>query len=172
HIAFLELVIDPTGTLVFEAEAGGAGLMQRPPRRAQEPLLSRRHMLLSVLQGSCITAGVMALYALALAQGWAPAAAATAAFVCLVVANGVLILPSRADHWRQPLLRGLPGVSMVVLGGTLAALLLVTLWAPLAQAFGFAVLGPLPWLLSGACGVVLLPVFLMNKRFLARVNAA
>ena len=172
HIAFLELVIDPTGTLVFEAEVGGPALMRQPPRRAREPLLSRRHVLLSVLQGSCITAGVMALYAGTLAQGWAPAAAATAAFVCLVVANGLLILPSRFDHWRQPWLRGLPGISQVVLGGTLAALALVSAWGPLAQAFGFAVLRPGQWLVAALSGASLLLLFGVNKRLLARTDTA
>jgi hypothetical protein len=82
----------------------------------------------------------------------------------------MLILPSRADHWRQPLVQGLPGISQAVLGGTLAALLLVTAWPALAQAFGFAVLRPGQWLFAAACGASLLVVFLMNKRLLALVD--
>ena len=41
HIAFLELVIDPACSVVFEAEAEEADVMQRPPRPPGEPLLSR-----------------------------------------------------------------------------------------------------------------------------------
>ena len=59
HIAFLELVIDPACSIVFEAEEGAADLMQQPPRAADEPLLSTRHILLSVLPGSVVTAAVV-----------------------------------------------------------------------------------------------------------------
>ena len=41
HIAFLELVIDPACSIVFEAEEGAADLMQQPPRGASEPLPPR-----------------------------------------------------------------------------------------------------------------------------------
>jgi Ca2+-transporting ATPase len=163
HIAFLELIIDPTGTLVFEAEGGAQDLMAQPPRRSGEPLLASHHVWLSVLQGTSVTLGVVALYMLALAQGWAPAAAATAAFVVLVVANAMLILPSRFSHWGLGLLRDLPGVSVVVLGGTLVALMAVTMFAPLATAFGFAVLPAWQWALAAGCGAALLGVFQCNK---------
>jgi Ca2+-transporting ATPase len=131
HIAFLELIVDPTGTLVFEAEEGAAALMGQPPRRPTEPLLASRHVALSLLQGASVTAVVMGLYALVLARGMAPAAAATAAFVVLVTANAVLILPSRfAQTAGHGLLQALPRVSLWVLGGTLAALAAITLLTP------------------------------------------
>lgn len=42
HIAFLEMIIDPVCSLVFEAEPEEQGLMRRPPRDPAQPLLSRR----------------------------------------------------------------------------------------------------------------------------------
>lgn len=90
-------------------------------------------------------------------------AAATAAFVALVVANAALILPSRFSHWGAALLRDLPGVSAVVLGGTLAALMAITMFAPFAAAFGFAVLPARQWGLAAGCGLGLLAVFQCNK---------
>ena len=41
HIAFLELVIDPACSIVFEAEEGAADLMQQPPRAANDPRARR-----------------------------------------------------------------------------------------------------------------------------------
>ena len=41
HIAFLEMVIDPVCSLVFEAEAEEDDVMRRPPRLPDEPLFSR-----------------------------------------------------------------------------------------------------------------------------------
>ena len=54
HVVFLELIIDPSCTLVFEAEEAEQDVMQRPPRRHDAPLFGRRNLLLSLLQGLCV----------------------------------------------------------------------------------------------------------------------
>ena len=45
HIAFLEMVIDPVCSLVFEAETDEANIMSRPPRSPRQRLFSPRTML-------------------------------------------------------------------------------------------------------------------------------
>ena len=42
HIAFLELIIDPACSVVFEAEPSDSEIMDRPPRRLSEPLFGKR----------------------------------------------------------------------------------------------------------------------------------
>ena len=42
HILFLELIIDPACSTIFEAEPEEANVMNRPPRNPKEPLFSRR----------------------------------------------------------------------------------------------------------------------------------
>ena len=42
HIAFLEMVIDPVCSLVFEAETEEDDVMRRPPRPPDQPLFSGR----------------------------------------------------------------------------------------------------------------------------------
>jgi Ca2+-transporting ATPase len=167
HIAFLELVIDPACSIVFEAEEGAADLMQQPPRRADEPLLSTRHILLSLVQGGVVTAAVVGLYAWLLGQAAHAATASTAAFVVLVAANAALILPSRSNQtsWRS-LWAGLTPVSLWVLGGTLAALTAITTVPWLASAFKFAPLPPLHWLMAMVAGLTLTGLFAANKRWL------
>ncbi len=51
HIAFLEMVIDPVCTLVFEAEREEEDVMRRPPRRPDDPMFPARLVEWSVLQG-------------------------------------------------------------------------------------------------------------------------
>ena len=51
HIAFLEMVIDPVCSLVFEAETEEEGVMKRPPRPPAEPLFSGPTILWSLVQG-------------------------------------------------------------------------------------------------------------------------
>ena len=164
HIAFLELVIDPACSLVFEAEQGDADLMERPPRRTTEPLLSGSLVALSLLQGGVVTAVVVGLYVWTLAQGAAASLASTLAFAVLVVGNAALILPSRSSHggWRN-LWRGMTAVSAWVLGVTGLALLAITSVPLLAKGFGFEPLAPSQWLLALALGGGLLLPFQVNK---------
>src|SRR6185369_15732398 len=62
HIAFLEMVIDPVCTLVFEAEVEEDDIMRRPPRAPDEPLFSRWLIFWSVLQGLLAFALVAAIF--------------------------------------------------------------------------------------------------------------
>ena len=51
HVVFLEFVIDPACSLVFEAERAEKDVMQRPPRDPREPLFTREMLARSVLLG-------------------------------------------------------------------------------------------------------------------------
>jgi len=65
HIAFLEMIIDPVCSLVFEAETEERNVMQRPPRSPDEPLLPKALIVWSGLQGglALILAGSVMLTA-------------------------------------------------------------------------------------------------------------
>ena len=52
HIAFLEMVIDPVCSIVFEAEGEEADIMRRPPRAVEQPLFSPALVGWSLLQGA------------------------------------------------------------------------------------------------------------------------
>lgn len=64
HIAFLEMVIDPVCTLVFESEDEEPDIMRRPPRDPRARLFSGR------LIGWSLTQGVIALGAVSLVLAW------------------------------------------------------------------------------------------------------
>ena len=170
HIAFLELVIDPACSIVFEAEAGSGELMDRPPRRLDEPLLGTRHVLLSLLQGGVMSAAVVGLYAWLLGMGQPAGLASTAAFVLLVAGNAALILPSRASGLNGlhglSLFQGLKPVSRWVLAGTLLALCAITTVPWLAAPFHFVALSPGQWLVALAGGLAMVLVFTLNQRVL------
>lgn len=51
HIVFLELIIDPACTVVFEAEREEAGVMNRPPRSLDASLFGRRSLIVGLAQG-------------------------------------------------------------------------------------------------------------------------
>ncbi|MDO9202360.1 MAG: cation-translocating P-type ATPase, partial [Hydrogenophaga sp.] len=164
HIAFLELVIDPTCSLVFEAETGNCNLMGEPPRGTSEPLVSSQLVGLSLMQGGLVTAAVMAVYMWLLNSGLAATVSSNMAFVVLVAANAALILPSRSRQtsWRS-LWAGLTPVSLWVLGGTLLALTAISTVPTLAQGFGFEALTAGQWALAMAAGLgLVMPLQLLK----------
>ena len=122
HIAFLELIIDPACSIVFEAEPGNPDLMEQPPRSVSEHLVSSRQLVLSLVQGCLVTLAASGFYFWCLSTGIATDGARALAFIVLIVANAVLIFPSRSPEsgWRQ-MLAGLTPVVPWVLGGTLTA---------------------------------------------------
>ena len=69
HIAFLEMVIDPVCSLVFEAETEEDGVMDRPPRPPAEPLFSGPTILWSLVQGALVLAVTATIFALAPGYG-------------------------------------------------------------------------------------------------------
>jgi P-type Ca2+ transporter type 2C len=95
HIVFLELIIDPACTVVFEAEQAEKGIMNRPPRSLTESLFGFRSLVIGMVQGGAILAGGLAIAFWALKSYGEPVARA-AAFTIMVLCNLGLILLSRA----------------------------------------------------------------------------
>lgn len=126
HIVLMELVIDPACSLVFEAEPAEDDAMERPPRGSGEPMIDRRVLLGSVLQGLGTLALAMAVFGWGLARH-EPDGARTLAFLTLMVGNASLILANRSwDHSSLALLRTPNRVFPWVAGGAVGLALLVT----------------------------------------------
>ncbi len=96
HIAFLELIIDPACSVVFEAEEEELDVMQRPPRPASEHLFNRQMIVMSLLQGTGVLAILLAIFGIALNRGQGAADARTLTFTSLVLANVALIVTNRS----------------------------------------------------------------------------
>jgi ATPase, P-type (transporting), HAD superfamily, subfamily IC len=70
HIVFLELIIDPTCSIVFEAEKEEQDIMNRPPRSADERLFTPKTLFLSLMQGFVVLGVVMLVYLYSLMSGF------------------------------------------------------------------------------------------------------
>ena len=103
QIAFLELIIDPACSIVFEAESGDPDLMKRPPRRPNQPILDRSTIAIALLQGFGLFAASFGLYSWASATGKPDDVIRSLVFVSLVVGNVGLILTNRS--WNLSIVR-------------------------------------------------------------------
>jgi len=155
HILFLELIIDPACSVVFEAEPEDADVMNRRPRNAKESIFGWRLFGLGMLQGSSVFVIVLAVYLLGM-FGWKSDGDATAlSFTTLVVANLGLIFANRS--WSRTIwstLRTPNPALWIVLGGTLCFLGLALYVPFLRGLFHFSMLHPSDIAICLAAGMV------------------
>lgn len=154
HIAFLELVIDPSCSVVFESDEADAGVMHEPPRPGSDPLLPSSRIWTSLLLGTVTSAVVLAVHAFASAQGFDASVVRTWVFITLVSSGIALIFCARTHGgaWLNAL-RGTAPVARAIIAATLLALLAVTSVPWLAMQFGFTPLAPAHWLAACALGL-------------------
>jgi Ca2+-transporting ATPase len=168
HIVFLELIIDPACSIVFEAEPEERDSMARPPRRIQAPLFSLRILLLSLLQGATAFLAVAAVYAFSLQRGQGGDEARALTFATLVIGNLWLILANRS--WSSTLAASLrtPNPALWwVIGGTLGFLAFVLYVPGLREVFAFTTLHAndvLLALVASAAGIAWFELFKWAKR--------
>ena len=96
HIAFLEMVIDPICSLVFEAETEEDDVMRRPPRNPDEPLFSNHLIGWSLVQGAVALVLVAAIYIVAIRRGMPEAEMRALVFFSLVMTIVSLTLINRS----------------------------------------------------------------------------
>jgi P-type Ca2+ transporter type 2C len=154
HIVFLELIIDPACSLIFEAEDTEVNVMQRPPRNPDERLFSMRTIGVSVMQGFSVLAVCLGVFLVARVDHSADVARALT-FTTLVMALIALILVNRSWTRSAFTMLHVPNAALkwVVLGA--CTFLAVVLVVPSAQRlFYFAPLHPTDLIISLGAGLV------------------
>ncbi|GAB2813269.1 cation-translocating P-type ATPase [Ferruginibacter profundus] len=96
HVIFLELIMGPTCSIIYENEPMEPGTMQRKPLRAGTSFLSLKQLLLSIIQGLMITAGCLAIGYYYMQQGSDETTIRTIIFVTLLFSNIFLTLVNRS----------------------------------------------------------------------------
>jgi P-type Ca2+ transporter type 2C len=133
HIAFLEMVIDPVCSLVFEAETEEDDVMRRPPRSPDEPLFSRSLIAWSLLQGFLSFALVAAIFVIALRRGMPETEVRALAFFSLVMTIVGLIFVNRSFSASLAVAIRRPNAALAWVMLVVAAMLGLTLLWPFAS---------------------------------------
>ena len=154
HIVFLELIIDPACSVVFEQEDEEPGIMTRAPRDPRDPLFDLPMLGRSLVQGFFAFAAVAGIYLWARSAGYIDAQARAAAFITLIVSNLGLILANRSRPGGiRAALRRRNVAFRWVLGGAVVILSLVELVPGLRSLFLFSPLPPIAAGVSVLAGV-------------------
>ena len=139
HIVFLEMIINPACSIVFEAEPAEANIMRRPPRPTKEPLFGKRVLLISLMQGTVLLLVTLMILSYSKSLGLTDSVARAMIFTTLVIGNLGLILVNRS--WQRVTLHVLdnrnPALWWIV-GGALAFLFMTLTLPSLYEMFHFS----------------------------------
>jgi len=141
HIAFLEMVIDPVCSIVFEAETAESDIMARRPRNPQSPLFSGPLLGWSFLQGALVLTFLAAIYLIAWHDGMPETELRALTFVSLVFTNIGLIFVNRS--FGTSLLTALRRPNMAlwwILAAMAGLVALMLAWEPARALFRFGAL--------------------------------
>ncbi|MBP7121167.1 MAG: cation-translocating P-type ATPase [Methanolinea sp.] len=153
QIVFLELIIDPACSVVFEAEREEPDIMTKPPRKPGDHILDRPTVMIALLQGFVTLGIVLGVYLYCMMQELSEDQLRTVAFVTIVVANLALICTNRS--WTESIVARFRTPNRAlwwVLGGTMFFMAAVLVIPGLRSLFQFAPITPGHILLCLAAG--------------------
>ncbi|HEX5061920.1 MAG TPA: cation-translocating P-type ATPase [Kofleriaceae bacterium] len=165
HVVLLELVIDPTCSIVFELDPPARDVMQRKPRARTEHLFDAKRVGFALLLGVAAALGPLAVAAVAHNAGYAADTVRALAFVALIAADLMLVAASRERLARGSHVGKNPAIFWMLVAVT--GVFALTLVIPgLRTLFGFAPLG-MPHVVAAALAGAL-PVALTSLLHAAR----
>jgi len=131
HVIFLELIMGPTCSIIYENEPLEKFSMTRAPRKMNDTFLQWRDLTVSVIQGLVITIGCLFIYQFAIRNLYSEEATRAMVFSTLIVSNIFLTLVNRSFYhsiftilrYKNKLIGGI-----VILSFMLLAIILYQPW--------------------------------------------
>ncbi len=139
HIIFLELIMGPTCSIIYENEPMEANTMRQSPRPFTTTFFNWKELTTSIIQGLFITAGTLSAYQYAVYQGFPESTTRTMVFTVLVAANVFLTLVNRSFYYSiLTTLKYKNNLVPLIIGVTIAITALLLYVPPFARFFLFA----------------------------------
>lgn len=143
HIIFLELIMGPTCSIIYENEPMEMNTMSLKPRPFATTFFNWKELATSILQGLLITAGTLGAYQYAVYQGYSEPTTRTMVFTTLLSANILLTLINRSFYYSiLTTLRYKNNLVWLIIGITLAIAVALIYVPALSTFFKFAFLTP------------------------------
>lgn len=99
HVIFLELIMGPTCSLVYENEPPEKNNMTQKPRVITATFFNMKELTLSIIQGLAITVGIIATYYFSVKSGYNESLTRSMVFTTLIIANIFLTLVNRSFYY-------------------------------------------------------------------------
>ena len=171
HIVFLELIIDPACSIIFEAEKEEKNVMSRPPKNINEPFFGFRKIFMSCMQGVGILVITLIVYYLGLRWGYTEKEVRAMTFTTLIASNIAVILTNRS--WTRNIFEIIISPNYAVkwvVGGAIFFLILV-LYLPFFQKlFQFEALNLIQIIICVFAGLSSIIWFELYKKYRLKIN--
>lgn len=99
HVIFLELIMGPTCSIIYENEPMEANTMNEQPRPFSSSIFSWTELNTSIIQGLMITAGILFAYQYSVNKGMNEAVTRTMVFAVMIAANIMLTMVNRSFYY-------------------------------------------------------------------------
>ena len=99
HVIFLELIMGPTCSIVYENEPLEKNAMQQKPRKMTDTFLKGKELSISIIQGLMITLGVLGAYQYTVQMGGSEEKTRAVVFTTLIFANIFLSYVNRSFYY-------------------------------------------------------------------------
>ncbi|HMG15350.1 MAG TPA: cation-translocating P-type ATPase, partial [Saprospiraceae bacterium] len=99
HIIFLELIMGPTCSIIYENEPMEQNTMIHKPRKFTATFFNIRELTTSIIQGIIITLGTLAIYQYAVQHSFDENTVRTMVFMVLISANIFLTMVNRSFYY-------------------------------------------------------------------------
>ena len=99
HIIFLEIIMGPTCSIIYENEPMEGNLMLEKPRPLTTTFFNLKEITMSMIQGLVITLGLLFVYQYCLAEGFTENVTRTTIFLTLIASNIFLTLENRSFYY-------------------------------------------------------------------------
>ncbi|SFB37642.1 cation-translocating P-type ATPase [Algoriphagus aquimarinus] len=141
HIIFLEIIMGPTCSIIYENEPMEKNTMSQKPKALTTTFFNWKELSISILQGLVITAGTLFVYQYAVNSGYDEALTRTMTFTVLIVANIFLTLINRSFYYSiLTTLRYKNNLVLYIVFITIAIVGLILYVTPLTTFFKFETL--------------------------------
>jgi Ca2+-transporting ATPase len=138
HIIFLELIMGPTCSIIYENDPMEKNTMLQKPRSLTMTFFNRKELTTSIIQGLMITAGTLLVYQLGVHQGLDESTVRTMVFTVLVSANIFLTLVNRSFYYSVfTTLQYKNNLMLLIIGFTVTLTGLMLYVKPVLQFFKF-----------------------------------
>lgn len=99
HVIFLEIIMGPTCSIIYENEPMEKNTMQQKPKALSTNFFNWKELSISIVQGLVITTGTLFVYQYSIYNGYGEELTRTMVFTALITANIFLTLTNRSFYY-------------------------------------------------------------------------
>ena len=166
HIIFLEIIMGPTCSIIYENEPMEKNAMSQRPKALTTTFFNWKELSVSIVQGLVITAGTLFMYQYAVQHNYTETLTRTMTFTVLITANIFLTLINRSFYYSiLTTIRYKNNLVLLIICSTIAITGIILYVAPVTRFFGFQHMTMIQLGIATAIGFVSVSWFELVKIF-------